>query len=123
MFGNVFPIHLAVAAGALRAAFDDVSGDGAGGELVPVVRFPFELVDHRRERERGIGGTAGDHDIGARVERFRQRERPDVGIGRKDAISNGRDGLAGVHIPHLVTFAEEFVDSIENIVARARRRP
>ena len=63
--GNVLPIHLAVAAGTLRAAFDDVAGDGAGGELVLVVGLPAEAVDHGRQRERGIGGAAGDHHVGA----------------------------------------------------------
>ena len=39
---NVLPIHLAIAAGALRAAFDDVPGDGAGGQLVVIVGLPAE---------------------------------------------------------------------------------
>ena len=43
---NVLPVHLTVAAGALRAAFHRVAGDGACGELVPLVRLPSEFVQH-----------------------------------------------------------------------------
>ena len=38
--GNLPPVVQAVAAGALRAALDDVAGDDAGGEAVPVVGAP-----------------------------------------------------------------------------------
>ncbi len=79
--GNVLPIHLAVAAGTLRAAFDDVAGDRARREFVVIVGLPAEAVDHGRERERGIGGAAGDHDVRAGSQRFGQREGADVGVG------------------------------------------
>src|SRR5262252_6904669 len=45
--GDRLPIDLAIAARRLRAAFDDVTGDRPGGDLVPVVESPAEFVDHR----------------------------------------------------------------------------
>ncbi len=38
--GNAAPLVLAVAAGTLRAALNDVPGDCAGSDLVPIVRQP-----------------------------------------------------------------------------------
>src|SRR5471030_2288564 len=38
--GDGLPIHLAVAAGALRAALDDVAGDGSSGQFIVVVGLP-----------------------------------------------------------------------------------
>ena len=55
---NGLPIHLAISAGALRAAFHGVSGDGAGGEPVPIVGLPAEFVNHGRQRQAGIGDRA-----------------------------------------------------------------
>jgi hypothetical protein len=47
-----------VAAGHLRAALEEVPGGDAGGEAVPVVPRPAELVHQRREDERRVGGPA-----------------------------------------------------------------
>ena len=38
--GDVLPVVQAVAAGALRAALDDVAGDDSGRETIPVVGAP-----------------------------------------------------------------------------------
>src|ERR1044072_9921670 len=42
------PFILAISARALRAAFDDVPGDGTGGNLVPVVKSPAEFMHQGR---------------------------------------------------------------------------
>ena len=62
---DVGPIHLAVSSGALRAALDDMSGDGSGRQQIPVRLFPAEPVNHRRKRESSISAAAGDHDVRA----------------------------------------------------------
>src|SRR3546814_7222819 len=49
-----------VAAGALRAAFDDVTGQRAGGELVVVVLAPAEFVHQRTEHHSRIETAARD---------------------------------------------------------------
>jgi hypothetical protein len=48
--GNVLPVELAVSARTLPAAFDDVPGDRAGGDPVPIFECPAEFVHQRRER-------------------------------------------------------------------------
>ena len=77
---NRFPIHLAISAGPLRAAFDGVPGDGAGREPVPIVGLPPEFVNHRREREAGIGHAAGDDDLRALRERVDHGQRAEVNV-------------------------------------------
>ena len=52
--GNVLPVDLTVAARALRAALDDVAGDGSGGEFVPIGGAPAEAVHHGREGEGSV---------------------------------------------------------------------
>ncbi len=115
--GNALPIHLAIAAGALRAAFDDMSGDCARCKLVVLIGFPSEAMDHGRERERGIGRAARDDDVRSRRQRLRQRESADVGVGALDAIANFGQRLAGIHIAHFVALGQELVEAGEDVVA------
>src|SRR5258708_19018273 len=86
--GNSLPIHLAISAGALRAALHNMPGDCASRELIEFILLPTEAVDHGSERKGGVGGAAGDYDIGAGGQRFGQRKSPDVGVGAQNAISN-----------------------------------
>ena len=74
-------------AGGLRAAFDDVAGEAAGGQQIVVGRRPAELVDQRAERHRAVDAAAGNDDVGARVERLRDGEGAEVGIGAEDALA------------------------------------
>ena len=48
--GHALPVHEAIPAGALGAAFDGVSGHGAGREQIPRVAAPSEGVHHRPKR-------------------------------------------------------------------------
>src|SRR5205807_1044827 len=45
--GDAAPLVLAVSAGSLRAAFDNMAGDGAGSQPIPIVYGPAKLVNHR----------------------------------------------------------------------------
>src|SRR6185369_10239654 len=44
------PLVLAIATRSLRSAFDDVTSNRAGSEMVPIVMGPAKLVNHRRQR-------------------------------------------------------------------------
>ena len=114
--GNRLPVYLAVASGALRAAFDDVAGDRSRREFVPVVGLPAEFVNHGSEREGGVGGAACDDHIRAGVERLGQGERPDVGVCREDAGTNSANGFVCIHVAHLVALAQKFVDPVKDVV-------
>ena len=98
---------------ALGAAFDDVAGDGARGQLVVILGSPAEAVNHGREGERRVGATSGDHDIGSGIERFSQRERSDIRVRCQDAISDGGQGLVGIEVTHCVTFGEKLVEAVK----------
>ena len=97
------PIYLAVPSSTLRAAFYDMTGDGPGSQEVPIRLFPAETMNHRRERKRGIGAAAGDHDVGAGGERLCQRKGPDVSVRAKNTIADGRERLARIHASHFDT--------------------
>ena len=78
--GNVPPVVQAVAAGALRAALDDVTGNDPGGEAIPIVAGPAELVAQRRHRQRRIGRPTRDHDVRSARERLDDRHGSDVSV-------------------------------------------
>ena len=78
--GHLVPIGMH-AAGRLRAAFEDVTDQAAGGEPVVIVGLPAEFVHQDAERERAVGAAPGDHDVGAAIERGRDRQRAEIGIG------------------------------------------
>ena len=63
--GDVAPVLEEVPAGTLRTAFENVPGDRTGGDPVPVVKCPAELVDQRTQRQPGVGDAPGDDDVGA----------------------------------------------------------
>ena len=62
-------------------------GERAGGERVPIVGVPAERMHQRAERQRGIGDAAGHHDVGALLERLRDRARAEIEIGGDDLAS------------------------------------
>src|SRR5476651_808361 len=78
-------------------------------------------MDHGGQRERGIGRAAGDDHICARGQSLSQRECADIGVGAEDAIANGGDGFAGIHIAHFVTLGNELIEAREDIVAQYHR--
>ena len=84
--GHVGPAVVVAAAG-LRAAFEQVAGDHARGDAVPV--SPAEFMQQRADGERHVGATAGDHDVGAAVECLANRRRAEVGVGAEDAAGHG----------------------------------
>ena len=86
-----------VAAGGLAAAFDQMPGERAGGEAVPVLGRPAELVDQRAQGHGAVDHAAGDDDIGARIQRRRDRERAEVGVGTRQLRGQR---LAVEHLAH-----------------------
>ena len=87
--GHLLPVG-DVAARALGAAFDDVPGHDAGGQPVPVVHGPAELVDHRRQGDAGVGDAAGDDDLAAGLQGRHHRFGAEVDVGRDDAVAARR---------------------------------
>ena len=69
------------AAGRLRPAFEDVTHKAAGCEPVVIVGRPAEFMHQDAERQRRIRATPGDDDIGATIERRRDRQRAEIGVG------------------------------------------
>ena len=114
---NRFPIGLAVAAGGLRAALDDVAGHHPAGQFVPIVEAPAELVDGRPKRKRGIGAASGDHDPRSFGERGGDWRGAQVYIGAAHARADGGERLPGVEVAQFDPAGHQIVEGIENIVA------
>ncbi len=70
-----------VATRRLGAALDDVPGDDASGEGIPVVACPAVVPRRRTAGDRGVGDATGDHDVGALGEGFDDPPATEVGVG------------------------------------------
>ena len=58
--GNALPIDLAVSTGRLRPAFNDVAGDRARGEPVPIRIAPIKVMNHGRQGEGRVASPGTD---------------------------------------------------------------
>jgi len=105
-----------VAARALSAAFYDVAGDGAGGQAIPVLLAPAELVDHRGEGERGVGDPPAEDDLGAHLEGLDDRPGAQIGVGAHHLVDMRGERGAGVHIGELVTGRDELLQARVEVV-------
>jgi hypothetical protein len=115
--GDRAPVVQAVAARALRTALEDVPGDDASRQPIPILGTPAELVPQRRHGECGVGRTPRDHDVRAARECLDDRCRADVGVGREHAVAHRVQRLAGVHVAQLVAGPEQLVEPREQVVA------
>src|SRR5437016_14016679 len=86
--GHGFPIHLAIAARALRATLNGVSGDDPGRKPVPIICLPSKLAHHRTKRQRSIITASGNYDGGALAQRLSNRECAEVHVGALHPLAN-----------------------------------
>ena len=112
-----FPPAGEIAAGALGTTFEDMTGDGAGGEFVPVVFAPTEFGDQRGEGQRGIGDASTKHDLGTLAQGFGDRLRAEVDVGAGDLGNVDGERLAGIHVFHGMTGGVQLGEAGEDIVA------
>ena len=57
---------------------------------------PAELVDQRCQEHRRVGGTAGDHDVGAARQRLDDRPGAEIGVGRDQPVTQRAHRLPGL---------------------------
>ena len=117
------PVEQRVPASGLGSTFVDVPGDDAGRDPVPVVRRPAMLVDQRSIGERRVGRSTGDHDVRLHAQRLDDRGRSDIGVRALDPVPHGRQRLAGLHVPQLVTVLEQRVEPVHQVVPGNDRHP
>jgi hypothetical protein len=94
-----------------------VAEDHAGGEAVPVVPAPAQLVHHRRDEQRRVGDAPGHHHVGAARERLDDGSGAEVGDAEDDAVADGADVGAGVHVAQLGAAVAKLVDPRGDVVA------
>ena len=70
-----------VAAGGLRAAFDDVSGGDRAGEGVVVTGGPAPPPGGGTDNQGGVGDPAGDDDVGTVLQRPCDAESAQIRVG------------------------------------------
>jgi len=74
---------LAIAAGALRSALDNVSRNCSSREFIPLLQLPAEAMNHGSERQRGIRLQRPGRSL-------RQRPRPKLQRERKPRCMHSR---------------------------------
>ena len=85
-----------ISAGDLARAFEQVSDQRAPAEQCPVIHRPAKFDDQRGQENRRVRRAAGDHDIGAGLERLHDRGDANIGVGGNDAVAERGDRLAVV---------------------------
>ena len=111
------PFVLTIAARTLRTAFDDVTSDRSRRELVPIIRGPIELMDHRSQRQACIGCAARDYDLRAFIQCFNDRRRAQISIRALNAIPNRAKRLIRIHVAQLNPARDQIINSSQDIVA------
>ena len=93
--GHIFVAGVGkVAAGDLRAAFEQMARHGGAGQAVPVVGRPAVVRHGRAQHQRWVGHAAADHDVGPGAQRIGNGLRADVGVGADDGLG-GHGGAQG----------------------------
>src|SRR5690606_5248065 len=86
-----------VAARRLWAAFEDMPGDDRRGDRIVIVVRPTKMVDGGAHDERSVGHTRTDHQISARIERFGNTARAEIGVRCKDGLFAAIEAFARLH--------------------------
>src|SRR5262249_12597356 len=116
--GNGFPIRLTVSASTLRATFNHVTGNGAGGETVPLIDLPAELADHGAKSQGRVIAAAGDDDSSTLAKRLRDRKCAEVDVSALDARTDRAERLTGIKIGEIDPAIEKLVESWQDVVPR-----
>src|SRR5688572_8905470 len=83
---NAFPFVLAITAGTLRAALDNVTRDSAGSEPVPIVRGPPKLMYQWGQGQTRVGSASRNYNLCTAVQRFHNRRGAQIGVGTLDSV-------------------------------------
>src|SRR5688572_21644869 len=113
---NAFPFVLAIAAGALRAALDNMTGDSAGSEPVPIVRSPSKLMYQWCQRETRVGGASCNYNLCTAVQCFHNRRGAQICVRTLDPVPDCGQRRAIVHVSQLNTARQEFVETAHDVV-------
>ncbi len=116
--GNPLPIEETVPARALSAAFDNVAGHGSRGEQIPRIGPPTELMNHWSQSQSRVCHAAGDDDLRSLAERFDDRSRTQVHVGRENPVTNRSERFASVHVGQVMPPGQHLIQSLENVVSR-----
>src|SRR5579885_297726 len=120
---NRLPIYLGVAAGCLSATFNNVPGDRTGGQAVPVLLVPIELVNHGRQSQGGIGAAACNDHMSAGAQRLDERESAEISIGAYHAVANFPQWPAGIDVAQIGAAGQHVIQAIIDIVTQHDRYP
>ena len=79
----------------LRAALHEMSGEAGLRERVVLRHLPAEFMDRNAEQGGAVHAASGDHNVGSRVERLRDRQGSQIGVGRHELGQIGRGRVCG----------------------------
>src|SRR5205823_5980792 len=88
------PIGGKISARTLRAAFQNMSGDGSGSEFITVVIIPSKFIDHRSKCKSRIRRTTGNNDLCTLTQGFYDWHCAEIDIGAENPTANICKGFA-----------------------------
>jgi hypothetical protein len=78
-------------------------------------------VDHRRERDAGVGAAARHHDLAPARERLHHRPRAEVRVGGGDVLAHRGERRAVIHVVERDAAGVQLAEPAHQIVAHHRR--
>src|SRR5688500_941828 len=94
-----------------------MSGNGAGGDQVPLIEFPAKLVHQRSKRQSSVGEAAADHDLSASVKCLNQAGGTQINICCLYFVANVGKRFTRFHVRDRNAAFRKFLKPAENIVA------
>ncbi len=98
----------------LRAAFDNMPGDGSRRDPVPIVETPSRIhASAARASARYRSSRPPTTICAPLVQSFDQRRRAQVNIGALHFIADRRERFAGLHVVYLDASVQKFIQPRE----------
>src|SRR5262249_47577058 len=118
--GYRLPVDQAVASRALRTALHRVTCYRACRKLVPLIRAPAELVNHRPKRKTGISHATRDNNLGTSAKTSSDRAATEVNVGALNSIEHRLERIAGIQVLQLNSASHEIFEPLHYVVASDR---
>ncbi len=106
-----------VAAGGLRSALDHVAGHDRAGERVVVAGRPPPPPGGGAAGQGGVRDASGHHHVGAGVQRRRDPEAAEVGVGGERLVAPAPQRRAGVEMGEVVAGGQQLRQALAEVVA------
>src|SRR6266404_7162056 len=93
-----------------------MTGNRSCRQAIPVVTGPTKFMNHRRQSQTRVGGSAGDYDLSTLIQSLDHGPGAQVDIRALNAFAHFCQRLAGIHVAQLNTSVQHFIDAAHDVI-------